>query len=317
MVPCSSSSSFVGAGRGRTGAVASGGGGACRPALSPCPRPARSGRSRLTLTGLPRSLPAASSNAPTLLCGSMTKACSSSRPPRRTCAGVLRPSCGSISSGLPLPRACSISTARSRSSASAGSSSREIATGLAAATCMASFLPSAASSSPLPAVSSATSTPMRPIPGASSAVHVGGDHAGVGAHRIDAAQGDVLADRGGQVGDLLADGPPARRPRGGLERIEIAADAPRQIGNAGYEVPERVVARDEVGLGVHLDHRAVRARQRKRRPAPRWRRVLSALPRPKGPSCAASRPPPRCRRRSRSAPSCSPSCRRRSFRADP
>ncbi len=75
---------------------------------------------------------------------------------------------------------------------------------------------------------------------------------------------------------------------------------------------ELLVARDEVGLRIDLDQRALAAFDARRRSGLRRRRGRPSWRPSTGPSCAASRPRPPCRPWSRSAPSCNPSCRRRS-----
>jgi hypothetical protein len=68
-------------------------------------------------------------------------------------------------SGLPLPAACSRSTAFSRSSAAGSTAEMSSASGRAAATCMPTWRPSVSSASSSLAPSSATSTPILPRPG--------------------------------------------------------------------------------------------------------------------------------------------------------
>ncbi len=76
---------------------------------------------------------------------------------------------------------------------------------------------------------------------------------------------------------------------GGLDRLQVLADLQRDLGHGLDEGLERLVAGDEVGLGVDLDHRGLAGRARRRRPAPRRRRGRTSWRRRRGPSCAASR----------------------------
>ncbi|GLS53249.1 hypothetical protein GCM10007886_14320 [Methylobacterium gregans] len=90
-------------------------------------------------------------------------------------------------------------------------------------------------------------------------VHVGRDHALADLELGHAAQRHVLADRGDQALQLVGDGLAGAREVGGLETLERAVTVERDLGGLAGEGLEGVVAGDEVGLGVHLDHRGVAA----------------------------------------------------------
>ena len=118
--------------------------------------------------------------------------------------------------------------------------------------------------------------------------------------------------------DLLGDRAAGRRHRRPLQRLDDrrrASSASPAI--VAHERLEHLVAGDEVGLGVDLDQRARAGRRAAppTRPSAATRPAfLAALARPlvRSQSIAASMSPPVS-----SAPSCSPSCRRRSSRAVP
>ena len=160
-----------------------------------------------------------------------------------------------------------------------------------------------------------TSTPILPRPGADRVVHVGGDHALRRPRaRAGAAQRHVLADRGDQLLVSFSATVAAAGIRRALQRLDVAAAArARARATSRDEVLELLVPGDEVGLGVDLDAPRRACRRRRRRPGLRRRRGRPSWRPRRGPSCAASRRRLPCRRRSRPAPSCSPSCRRRCF----
>ena len=84
-------------------------------------------------------------------------------------------------------------------------------------------------------------------------VHVA-DHDALGHFEArDAAQVHVLADGGDEMGQVSLDGLVERRHMGLLDRVDIVAVLDRELGDAGHQFLELVVAGDEIGLGVNLD----------------------------------------------------------------
>ena len=79
------------------------------------------------------------------------------------------------------------------------------------------------------------------------------------------------------------------RERRGLDRVDVVADCSASSATVLDKRLERLVARDEIGLGVDLDHGGLAGRRRRRRPDPRRRRGRISWRRRRGPSCAASR----------------------------
>src|SRR6185312_1666823 len=88
-------------------------------------------------------------------------------------------------------------------------------------------------------------------------VHVHADGALADLESGGAAQGHVLADLGDGVADGIGD-----RDRADLGRLDLlhVGAGERDVRDHGDEPLEQVVARDEVGLGIDLDHDALRAR---------------------------------------------------------
>ena len=208
--------------------------------------------------------------------------------------------------------------ARSRSTTSLGRCSGVSASGAAAAMCIAICLPSAASfvlvGRRLQRDEHADLAELR----RRRVVDIGGDDA-----RIDARArpcGARSCSRRSWRRDRSASAARVRRRpsacASSFSRSPLCFErdaAPRSL----HEVLELVVARDEVGLGIDLDERARVAADGDADQAfgGDAAGLLRGLGR--GPSCAASRSRLPCRRWSRSAPSCNPSCPRRSCRAGP
>ena len=86
-------------------------------------------------------------------------------------------------------------------------------------------------------------------------VHVARDHALPDRQHGGAAQRHVLADRGDRGRDRVRD----RHRAGlrGLDRLDVGAGRERDVGDHLHQSLEMIVARDEVGLGIDLDHRAL------------------------------------------------------------
>jgi hypothetical protein len=70
-----------------------------------------------------------------------------------------------------------------------------------------------------------------------------------------APHGHVLADLGNQLVQVLADSLRTVGILRGLDRTEFLADLQRNLRNRLDERLELVVARNKVGLDVHLHHR--------------------------------------------------------------
>ncbi len=138
-----------------------------------------------------------------------------------------------------------------------------------------------------------------------------------------AAQHHVFADRRDQVGQLFLDRAPGAGIRHLQQRLERCHRRPAQarptlrtkLWNASLRATKSVSELTSTRAPAGPRRRQGRAPQR--RPAPRQPPARPFWPRPPAPSCAASRPPPRYRRRCRRALACNPSCRRRSCRAAP
>ena len=146
-------------------------------------------------------------------------------------------------------------------------------------------------------------------------VHVGADHTLADRERRSTTQRHVLADGRDRGGDRLLHGLVA--DLGGLDSLGVAAVGQRGVGDQLDQALEVIVARDEVGFRIDLDDRALAGQRSKCRSSLRPRRGRPFWRPSTGPSCAASQSPLRCHPWSRSAPTCNPSCPRRSVRADP
>ena len=83
-------------------------------------------------------------------------------------------------------------------------------------------------------------------------------HALADFERSRAAQRHVLADGRNRVGDRALDGDIADLRR--LDLLDVGADLERDLRDHLDQSLELLVARDEVGLGIHLDHDALGAR---------------------------------------------------------
>ena len=167
----------------------------------------------------------------------------------------MRPSTifSTMAGDLPVLRACSVSSARFCATTSAGMSSRETHSGELAATCMAIRWPMSCSASALPALSSATSTPIRPRPGAAALWTYGAttpSRTDTKADRRKLMCSPVLAVRRAITSRYA---PVAVRRRGVQQRAVIAAHAERDAGERGRGVLERLGARHEIRFRVELD----------------------------------------------------------------
>ena len=88
-------------------------------------------------------------------------------------------------------------------------------------------------------------------------VQVAADRARIDRKHGGAAQRHVLADLGDAVGQRLGNSDAAGLRR--LDRLDIGAGIERDIGDHLDETLEQIVAGDEVGLGIDLDHRRLGA----------------------------------------------------------
>ena len=85
---------------------------------------------------------------------------------------------------------------------------------------------------------------------------VGPDDAVCHLEPLRPAQGHVLADGRDRMRDGIRDRA-AARIGGGLERFDVIALFEGDVGDLAHEVLEALVASDEIGLRIHLDHDAV------------------------------------------------------------
>jgi hypothetical protein len=92
------------------------------------------------------------------------------------------------------------------------------------------------------------------------AMHIGAHGALRHLERCRAAHRHVLADRRDHLLDVVFDRRLPARVGRGEQLCEIALRLGGERGDLRHHVLELLVARDEVGLGVHLDHRAGIAR---------------------------------------------------------
>ena len=88
-------------------------------------------------------------------------------------------------------------------------------------------------------------------------VHVAADRALADRKLGGAPQRHVLADLGDRFGNVFGDG--AAAGLGRLDLLDVGADVERDVGDHLHQALEQVVARDEVGLGIDLDHDALGA----------------------------------------------------------
>ena len=148
-------------------------------------------------------------------------------------------------------------------------------------------------------------------------VDIGRDSALLHAKPGRAAEAQVLADRADRILDRVGHRLVGARILRRRDVLGLAAEGQRHLGDIAHDLLEGLVAGDEIGFGVDLDHDGLAHTGIDRRSGlpPRCGRPSC---RPwRYPSCAASRPPPPCRRWSRQGPPCNPSCPRRSARGAP
>ena len=153
------------------------------------------------------------------------------------------------------------SAAMSRLTTAGSSPAGSSACGLAAATCIASWRPSAASSSVLPG--GFQRHDHAHLAGAVDhrVVHVARHHALADFERSRAAQRHVLADGRDRVRNRGLDRDGA--DLGGLDLLDVGAGVERDLRDHLDQSLELLVARDEVGLGIDLDHDALGARRQR------------------------------------------------------
>src|SRR5205814_5188957 len=72
-----------------------------------------------------------------------------------------------------------------------------------------------------------------------------------------ASQVHVFADLCNRVGDCLGDGEVA--DLGGLDLLDVGVDRKRDVGDHLHQALEQIVAGDEIGLRIDLDHGAFAA----------------------------------------------------------
>ena len=92
-------------------------------------------------------------------------------------------------------------------------------------------------------------------------VDVGRDHTLGHVELGHAAQGHVLADRGDEAGERLLDRGRTTGEVSSLEAFERTVGVEGELGGFTGEGLEAVVARNEVGLGIHFDDGGVMARR--------------------------------------------------------
>ena len=90
-------------------------------------------------------------------------------------------------------------------------------------------------------------------------VTIGGDDTLRDGELGDSAQRHVLADRGNQLCQRFVDTVTGAGKLHRLEALDVAVAAQSQLGHLADESLEAVVAGNEVGLGIDLDHRALAA----------------------------------------------------------
>ena len=125
-------------------------------------------------------------------------------------------------------------------------------------------------------------------------VHIARDHALADRKLGGAAQRHVLADLGDGVGNGVGDGDAAGVR--GEDLVDVGAGVERGIGDHLHQALEQIVAGDEIGLGIDLDHDALGAGDARRRSSPSAATrpaFFAALDRPflRSQSTAASRLP--------------------------